>query len=263
LKYYTFITADKDAFRGPWKDISLALFRPMRSAEESAYRWFPVSSKPQGEFVAKPYRTSEVRWFISGAMPLAVIDWFVQALHGDWAESVLTREDLYLLVPGRDDVGLKFRKDKIQLKLRCDRRPFLVLEGRVAGVETDWERHSWIYDEKENGLVQAFSGQAGEGHRVVVSKKRRKKTYDLAPHGGSNPLAPGEKVRGPVSIEVTEIAFAGFSGWSLGLEVVGSETAARGRLLPVAAELLRDFPALPLKRCDSLDYPALIWRRAL
>jgi hypothetical protein len=221
------------------------------------------SGNRQGGFVAKPYRTSEVRWFRSGAIPLAVTDWFAQALLGDWADSVLIREDLYLHVPGRDDVGLKFRKDKIQLKLRCDCRPFSVLEGRAVGVETDWERHSWVYDRTENDLMQAFSGLDGEGRRVVVSKKRHQKIYDLAPEAGLRLLAPGEKARAPVLIEVTEVAFSGFSGWSLGLEVVDPETAAPGRLLQAVAELLRDFPALPLARSESLDYPALIWRRAL
>ena len=212
--------------------------------------------------MVKPYRTSEVHWFISGATPLAVTDWFVQVLHGDWANSVLIREDIYLLVPGRDDVGLKFRRDKIQLKLRGACRPFSVLEGRVAGVEADWERHSWVYHKSENDLVQAFSGRTGEGRRVIVSKKRRQKAYALAPDGGSHPLAIGEKVEAPILIEVTEIAFTGFSGWSLGLEVVGPETAAPGRLIQATATLLRDFPALPLKRCDSFDYPGFIWRWA-
>jgi len=212
--------------------------------------------------MAKPYRTSEVRWFYSGAMPAAVTGWFAQALDGDWAERVLVREDVYLLIPGRDDVGLKFRKDRIQLKLRGERRPFSALAGRVAGMETQWERHSWACGQEETDLSRAFAGQGGEGRRVVVLKKRHRKAYDMAPAAASHASLRGKKVRSPVLIEVTELAFAGFSGWSLGLELVGPESAPQGRLLEAAAALLRDFPCLPLKRDDSLDYPALIGRQA-
>lgn len=207
--------------------------------------------------MAIPYRTSEVRWFISGEIPPAVTDWFVRILPGDRQDGTLAREDIYLLVPGRDDIGLKFRNDKIQLKLRRDRRPFSVLGGRVSGMETEWERHSWTYDNRANDLAQAFSGQAGEGRRVAVLKKRRQKIYDLGPEGDPRPLAPDDQVSAPVLIEVTEIAFAGYSGWSLGLDVVDPETAVLGRLQQAVAGLLQDFPALPLKHSDSLDYPAL------
>ncbi len=213
--------------------------------------------------MVKPYRTSEVRWFFSGAIPSAVTNWFVRTLPGDWREGALIREDVYLLVPGRDDIGLKFRKDRVQLKLRCDRYPFSVLKGRISGVETDWERYSWAYDKKENDFIRAFSGQAGEGRRVAVVKKRRQRIYDLMPDGRLRPLAPRKKAKAPVFIEVTEIAFPGFTGWSLQLELVNPHAEVRGHLPLAAVELLRKFPALPLKRRGSLDYPAMIRRRAL
>jgi hypothetical protein len=207
------------------------------------------------------YRTSEVRWFFSGEVPPAITEWFLQTLPGGSQGAALKRQDVYLLVPGRDDVGLKFRRDKIQLKLRRNRRPFSALGGRVLGVQTDWERHSWTYDQTAEDLARAFSGKAGLGHQVAVAKTRRQKTYGLGPEGDPQPLAAGKRVKTPALVELTEIAFVGFLGWSLGLEIVGPHSPAQGHLLPAVAGLLRDFPALPLKQCDSLDYPEFIWRQ--
>lgn len=213
--------------------------------------------------MVKPYLTNEVRWFIPGAMPDAVSGWFLQVLPGHGKRNrARTREDVYLLMPGRNDIGLKFRRNKLQLKLRCDYRPFSALEGRVAGVETDWERHSWAYDNNAYDLALAFSGSSGEGRKVAVSKKRRQKIFDLGPAGDPLPVSPGHKVPAPILVEVTELSFPGFSGWSLGLDVVDPGTVPRGRLRQAAAALLKDFPALPLKQEDSLDYMALLSRWA-
>ena len=216
---------------------------------------------PRGGALSDLYRTSEVRWFFSGEVTPAVTEWFLQTLPGGLRGGALKRQDVYLLVPGRDDVGLKFRRDKIQLKLRRNRRPFSALGGRVLGVQTDWERHSWTYDQAAEDLARAFSGEAGLGRQVAVAKTRRQKTYGLGPEGDPRPLAAGKRVKTPVLLELTEIAFAGFLGWSLGLEIVGPQSQAQGHLLPAVAGLLRDFPALPLKQCDSLDYPEFIWRQ--
>ncbi len=145
---------------------------------------------PRGGALSDLYRTSEVRWFFSGEVTPAVTEWFLQTLPGGLQGAAMKRQDVYLLVPGRDDVGLKFRRDKIQLKLRRDRRPFSALEGRVLGVQTDWERHSWTYDQTAEDLARAFSGRPGWAARSPLPRPGVKRPMAWARRAIRTPLPP-------------------------------------------------------------------------
>ena len=87
--------------------------------------------------------------------------------------------------------------------------------------------------------------------------------YNFGPEDDPRCLSLDENASAPVLIELTEVGFAGFSGWSLGLDVVGVKSATLGRLQQSVAGLLSEFPILPLNRSDCLDYPALIRSQSL
>ena len=211
--------------------------------------------------MAEPYHTNEVRWFFAGAMPFIITDWFLGLLPGDSMDSpAIAREDLYLIAAGRDDAGLKFRRDRIQLKLRGKTRPLSAQQGRVAGRAGAWIRYSWTYDKQAGDLAAAFLLQCGEGLRIAVAKRRRQLRYDLGPQGRARALLPGESLATPLLIEITEVDFADFSGWSLGLDAVGPGPAAADRLGAAVEAVLGDFPLLPLKRQNSFSYPEFLAR---
>ena len=212
--------------------------------------------------MAEAYRTSETRWFFQGTVPEKVTDWFLNSLPGDSMNCpVVEREDIYLLAAGRDDVGLKYRQDSLQLKLRDANHRFSLAGDRIGGVIGDWQRYTWVYDKESFDLAQTVYAQLNVGRRVAVNKKRRQKAYELVGDREPRALRPGEYPPLPLLIEVTEVSFEETQGWTLGLDAVGDPSQVHDRLLQATDVVLRDFPALPLKAEDSLSYPEFLGRQ--
>ncbi|MGL4619835.1 MAG: hypothetical protein ACRCZS_12370, partial [Chroococcidiopsis sp.] len=60
----------------------------------------------------------ELRWFISGELPLEVSSWFEQDKLGGQLQAPETREDVYLYVPECEYMGLKLRQGRLEIKWR-------------------------------------------------------------------------------------------------------------------------------------------------
>ena len=122
--------------------------------------------------MAEPYRTSETRWFFQGEIPKAVNEWFLTGLPGDTMNCPqVEREDLYLLAADRGDIGLKYRQDSLQLKLRGDSHPFSLADDRIKGVIGDWQRFTWVYDKESFDLAQiCYAPDPTSGRRIAVEQ---------------------------------------------------------------------------------------------
>ena len=81
--------------------------------------------------------TLEPRWFFDGDVPEDVRQWFDGALPGPSVEPA-RRSDFYLIVPGRDDLGLKLREQKLELTWRNRSRPFVSDRVNARGTSELW-----------------------------------------------------------------------------------------------------------------------------
>ena len=214
--------------------------------------------------MATAYRTTETRWFFKDAIPRPVTDWFQSVLPGDTMEVVSeSREDLYLLARGRGDLGLKYRQNSLQLKLQNGYHSFSALSDRVAGLVGDWQRFTWAYDRTSVDLAQTAFASPNVGYRVQVRKNRRQRAFQLDPGGQVRPLRVGETPALPLLIEITEVAFDSYSGWTMGLDAVGNPMQAHPGLLRAAEAILETFPLLPLEAGASQSYPDFLLQQCL
>jgi hypothetical protein len=67
--------------------------------------------------VAEVMITTELRWFYSGSLLVAVKNWFV-ATRDQIVITIEAREDRYLQLSGCDFLNLKLRDGNLELKLR-------------------------------------------------------------------------------------------------------------------------------------------------
>ena len=173
-------------------------------------------------------RTAEVRWFVPGALPEPVRQWFA-ALGPPVDEQ--TRADRYL-APSSEALGVKLREGRLEPKRRqAIAGPFRTDRAR-ATVET-WAKWSFPL---ADGV-----GEPGDGW-IAVGKTRRQRYLEA---GG-----------GRCALEVAEVEAGGARWWSVCLEASGPDDDARRAALGAGAGWLAhpDAPALPATA--AMGYPA-------
>jgi hypothetical protein len=132
------------------------------------------------------YRSVEVRWFLGGAVDESVATWVNDGIPPTWAG----REDVYVVLPGSDDMGVKLRGPEVtprgpqparfEVKGRVARRGLLDADFgkvRVGGHVEEWLK--WSY---EGDAIRPFvEGFLAHPARIAVAKARVQRKYDLAP----------------------------------------------------------------------------------
>ncbi len=65
-------------------------------------------------------RSLELRWFIKGILPTDIYKWFTDILPGNETFEEKPRSDYYLPTQS-DDLGIKFSRQQLQVKIRKDK----------------------------------------------------------------------------------------------------------------------------------------------
>ena len=218
-----------------------------------------------------PWSTLEVRWFLSGPLAEsgAVLEaWFRhRPRYGSrdapaplaWAPAPPAwRQDHYLLLPGADDLGIKWREGRFEIKGRTAGLGHRVFAPAVEGVCERWVKWTYAGEPIERHFRDLLRDGAERGV-VTVEKRRLQRHLRLDPSGAVEvgPLDPRER---GVNIELTQVRLAGSPGaqsgphWSLAFEGFPGE-----EVLPAFARVVGRFlegcPALPLAPERSMSYP--------
>lgn len=204
------------------------------------------------------FKTQELRWFFDGHCPQAVKQWYydLARLPGDFEAP--ERLDVYLLLDGRDDVGLKLRKNKLQLKTRDYQEAFT--SGQISGLREVWRRHSWkLAGETPDALSRLFLAGPSKGRRVGLAKRRLQATFTLASEKDLQPEPRPRRAPGFITIEVAEIGPVEISRaeqgcWSLCFETVPQEASASA-FDSMINRLLAHYPGPVLSEDNSYGYP--------
>jgi hypothetical protein len=203
--------------------------------------------------------TLEVRWFFEGAIPDDVRRWFDVSLPGPMVDPA-PRSDFYLIVPGRDDTGLKLREQKLELKLRSRSAPFASERVGARGTAELWEKWSWFYGRP--GDVEAGFLEEPRGPRVDVGKVRWQRKYDASQAPALRPVSGDESLACAVSIEITAISVLDRQAWTLGFDTIGPASDLDGVLARAVDRLLEAFPATPTLTTErSFGYPRWLMRQ--
>lgn len=121
-------------------------------------------------------RSLELRWFFKGILPIRVYQWFTDILPGNEKFEEKPREDYYLATQSID-LGVKFSRQQLQVKIRTDKVYFTLNNNNIQGSLEYWIRYDWDYlhnkeNTKKDKLYDRFSS-------IKIDKKRLIKKYKI------------------------------------------------------------------------------------
>jgi hypothetical protein len=212
------------------------------------------------------FLTLEVRWFFAGPLEEAgpgIEEWFRsrprRAGSGTppplaWAPAPPAwRQDRYLLVPGCDDMGIKWREGRFEIKGRASALGERRFAPGIEGVCERWIKWSYGGDR----VAQRFSRLFQDGAIVPVEKRRLQRRFRFDDAGEATEVAPDQPRERGLDVELTRIRLPGRgeAHWSLAFEAFPDVEPTTGRFMPTVARFLEDCPALPLMADRSMSYP--------
>jgi hypothetical protein len=161
-----------------------------------------------------PWSTLETRWFLSGLLAesgSAVEAWLRSRPHSGGSDepaliawepaSPVWRQDRYLLVPGHDDMGIKWRKGRLQIKGREAALGHRVFAPGIEGMCERWLKWSYVAEAIERRFCGLF--RDGVAHGVVTVEKRRLQSrLCLDPSGAVVEVGPDDPRERGVNVEL-------------------------------------------------------------
>ena len=192
-----------------------------------------------------PYDTLEVRWFFDGSLAEAAPEveaWFSRVTpHGiegnrhSFSWPAAWRRDRYLTLAGAEDMGVKLREGRLEIKGRVDTFGAERFADRVQGVTERWMKWSHAIGTRPDDAMSV----------VLVEKQRILRRVSLA--GGTLVEIPsGQSTPDPaVDFELTRIRFAGSpteTHWSIAFEAFPYGLDLRRPFSRIVGGLLSGWP---------------------
>ncbi len=175
------------------------------------------------------FPTVETRWFYPGAIPSDVLAWYH---YGECApEAQPTRIDYYLRLANTDDLGIKLREGRVEIKQRAAQYGVEHLHERVHGLVEGWRKWSF-------GVNDIGSGIGNIGW-IAIRKARRLRRYLVTDDGEIVALTGTEMITQGCNIELAEVTLHGEPWWSLAFETFGPEATLHTTFTRVAQHTLR------------------------
>jgi hypothetical protein len=166
------------------------------------------------------------------------------------------RQDRYLLVPGDDDMGIKWREGRLEIKGRTSAGGLQVLAPEIAGVCERWLKWSYAGAAVEQRFSDLFGNGTAHG-AVAIEKRRLQRHLNIDPKGAVTEIRLDDRRERGINVELAQIRLPGPSSdlhWSLAFEAFPSDQLCE-LFAPVVASFLADCPALPLGAHRSMSYP--------
>jgi hypothetical protein len=194
--------------------------------------------------------TTEIRWFVPGALPREARRWFI----GTLAAPAEVRRDRYLL-DERTNVGLKLRNgEMLELKTRLQSGPAIELGGGFVGVVERWRK--WT---PADGLVQHPAGRRSLDVDKWIVKRR------FALDGAEVEFSPVRDSGPFCDVEIVAIRAAGTTAWGFAFAAQGPQSGRLDAIRAVWRALLPaeapTFSEVGLDRGESMGYPEWLSHR--
>jgi hypothetical protein len=194
----------------------------------------------------------EMRWFYSGALPKSINQWFGSESLGGYLSPPEEREDIYLLVPSCDYLGVKLRGKTLEVKWRQGELGTMQFGNRWEGKAEKWLK--WVCADT---MAPIPADILATGKWVAVKKKRAQRLYQVSTPGSLMSVPVEAPIPQGCTVELTQLNINGSAWWSLGFEAFGSESCLTESLQTVASWTSKSYQAQKLKAEDSSAYP--IW----
>ena len=199
------------------------------------------------------YTTVELRWFLPGPLPLPVLDWFGSL--GSGMAAPPPRTDRYLVLRGRDDLGIKLREGRLEIKGRTAELGACRLGPRVVGEVEAWCKWSLAAEEAQ-APMRVLDADPESG--VPVRKDRALRRFVTTEAGVREaPLATLEGCQ----VEATSLEAPFGVWWTIALEALVGPAPGLEPLATIGEHVLADFPDTLGER-DSRSYPGWLLAHA-
>ena|GEM_PF-1226607 len=217
-----------------------------------------------------PFASHEVRWFLDGAIdrhPL-LQSWFDTGSpipkKGEfgppvWMGRLDGKPDVYLLVPGADDMGIKWREGNFQIKGRTASLGVQTFCGRFQGQVERWVR--WSYGNLPDSYHRLFTDGDNEGLITVsVGKTRALRKIRIDTYNGSaEEVDPKAFIDRGINFELTDIEVGGKSCCTVAFEGYPDDSAMHAAFTQVVEAFLDGLEGVEISAGNSMSYPA--WLR--
>jgi hypothetical protein len=202
----------------------------------------------------------EIRWFLTGPVPLEAWTWF-DGLPGKSIKQSYPRKDIYLVIPDRDDLGLKAREGRLEIKTRNSQGKYSQLsDGKIGGIAEDWQKHTWDYSAPIGDISTPFE----EGLRVRIVKSRAQRKYAVQDERVV-PVAMDDRPERAFILELTELFSQAVDQkgkqtspqrhWTVGCEAIADRKLIEQTFETGTNELLKAYTEPLLQKEDSYGYP--------
>ena len=210
-----------------------------------------------------PLATIETRWFFDGesARHPALRSWFETCapfpkdgtVHApEWRGRVDGKPDVYLLVPGCNDMGIKWREGTLQIKGRVEDQGARRFGTRNEGRVQRWIK--WTYAEVPAAYRALFDAEAGQVIETTAVRKTRALRMISLDGEGPEEVVPGVVLQRGVGVEMTDLEREGKRYCSIAFEAFPDDSKTATRFDDVVTGFLQDFEGT-LAADASMSYP--------
>ncbi len=214
-----------------------------------------------------PLASHEIRWFFEGStnQHQSLKQWFetTNPIPKDsnvgppvWEGRLDDQPDVYLIVPGSHDIGIKLREGNLQIKGRVSFSGTQVFSGHHQGGVEQWMK--WSYSEVPDAYKELFVPSEGsELITFAVQKTRalRKMRLDTIT-GEPQEVEAGTFIDRGLGFELTELEVAGKAYCSLAFEAFPDDSAMSAAFTQTVEVILSELAEIDLCAADSWSYPA-------
>lgn len=192
----------------------------------------------------------EMRWFCSGTLPKSMGQWFGSESLGGYLSPPEEREDIYLLLPSCDYLGMKLRGKTLEVKWRQSELGAMHFGNRWEGKAEKWLK--WVCPDT---MAPVSADIIATGQWVGVKKKRSLRLYHVSEPGALMSVPVEAPIPQGCTVEVTQLNINGNAWWTVGFEAFGSESSLTETLQTVASWVSKSYQGQKLKAEDSCGYP--------
>jgi hypothetical protein len=213
--------------------------------------------------VGSPFSSLEVRWFFDGNRSErdAIARWFGEhspVVRSDdvgaveWKGRKGDEPDTYLLLPGYDDMGIKWREGSLQIKGLVSDVGRASYGGHHEGRVQRWIK--WSFSDVPAVLRTLFQDE--EPTVVPVGKTRAVRLVEIG-HSGEYTEVPSSKwVRQGIAFEMTDLQLGSEHFYTIAFEAFPDSTSLREHFDRVVEGFLVGLKAPDMDLARSMSYPA-------
>jgi hypothetical protein len=219
-----------------------------------------------------PLASQEVRWFFDGesAKHATMKTWFEQ--HSpyskasgvgppEWRQRKDAKPDIYLLMPGADDMGIKGREGELQVKGRVSDIGATLFGERHVGRVERWVKWSYAGLPGEyRRIFERTDPRALETVEVYKTRALRKIRMDTM-SGTTQEVDASAFVDRGLNIEMTDLTVDDKQYCSIGFEAFPDDTAMYAAFCNAVGLFLQGLTPVVLSVNNSRSYPKWLHAR--